>query len=140
MERTRGRSIRRSVTVYEPPADVPSGWPPIGRLVQVVRSGERAGRLYHQEGFYLTSRQDGAAALAEAIRLHWHIENRLHWSKDVEMGEDGSRLRSLRGAQVLSLLRGIAVSLAHHAGVRSMTAARSRWSNRVGALLDVLRT
>lgn len=139
-ERTRGRTVRRLVETYPAPTTIPEGWPEVRHVVRVVRSGEREGKPYRREGLYLTSRTDGAAALAEAARLHWAVENRLHWSKDAEMNEDRGGVRSVAGASVLSLLRGIAVSVAHRAGLRSMTAARSRLANRVPEMLAILRT
>jgi hypothetical protein len=33
-----------------------------------------------------------AAELARRIRQHWHIENRLHWCKDVALQEDTTPL------------------------------------------------
>lgn len=46
-----------------------------------------------------------AAALAEAIRGHWSVENKNHRRRDVLWGEDRCRLRNANGASVLALLR-----------------------------------
>jgi len=47
--------------------------------------------------WYITSlsrdRAD-ATRLPEWIQSHWHIENRLHYVRDVTFGEDASRVRS----------------------------------------------
>lgn len=138
-ERTRGRVVRRVVEVYEPPA-WRGEWPEIGRLVRVTRSGARDGEVYERTGFYLTSRTDGAAVLANVIRSHWHVENRLHWCKDVPMTEDAGGVASKAGAAVLSLLRGASLSVLRWNGEWSPTAARSRLANRVPAMLALLRT
>ena len=131
-ERTRGRDVYRRVEVYTPPS-WQADWPAIGAVVRVTRSGVRDGESYARTGLYLTSRTDGAGTLAEVVRSHWHVENRLHWCKDVRMNEDGGGVRSKAGASVLSLLRGVAMSVVRHSGEWSMTAARSRLSNRVPA-------
>lgn len=138
-ERTRGRVVRRRVEVYDPPS-WHGDWPEIGRLVRVTRSGARDGRVYERTGLYVTSRTDGADVLAEVIRSHWHVENRLHWCKDVLMNEDGGGVRSMAGASVLSALRGAALSVVRWNGEWSPTAARSRLANRVPAMLALLRT
>ena len=142
-ERTRGRTVRRRVEVYTAPATgAPwqADWPALGRVVRVTRSGVRDGEPYERSGLYLTSRTDDAGALGAAIRAHWHVENRLHWCKDVLMNEDTGGVRSVRGAAVLSALRGMALSVLRHGGEWSPTAARSRLSNRVPAMLALMRT
>ena len=96
--------------------------------------------MYGEVGLYVTSRTDGAAALAQAVRDHWGIENGLHREKDVGMGEDGGGVRSFSGATALSLLRGQVVSLCRRAGYRSLTEARSWLANRVPEMLALLRT
>ena len=138
-ERHRGRTERRRVEVYAPAA-WRGDWPALGSLVRVVRSGERQGRPYEKTGLYLTSRTDEASGLAEAIRGHWGVENRVHWCKDAQFGEDRGRMRSAAGASVLSLLRGAALSSLRHGGAWSVVEARSRLANRVPALLAYLRT
>jgi predicted transposase YbfD/YdcC len=45
------------------------------------------------------------------IRLHWGIENKLHWVLDVAFGEDLSRNRAGHAAQNFSLLNRIALNL-----------------------------
>lgn len=139
MEQTRGRAAQRVVEVYGPPAWT-ADWPEIGSVVRVTRSGYRDGSWYERTGLYLTSRTDDAHTLAAVIRSHWHVENRLHWCKDVLMNEDTGGVRSMAGAAVLSLLRGGSLSVLRWNGEWSPTAARSRLANRVGAMLDLLRT
>jgi hypothetical protein len=43
----------------------------------------------------------GAATLLGWARGHWGIENRLHYVRDVTMGEDANRTRTGSGPQVL---------------------------------------
>lgn len=49
--------------------------------------------------------------ISRGIRSHWGIENGLHWVLDVSFGEDANRTRKGHGAENLSKLRRIAVSL-----------------------------
>lgn len=138
-ERSRGRTERRRVEVYTPPA-WQDDWPGIGAVVQVTRSGVRDGEAYERTGLYLTSRADDAARLGDVIRGHWHVENRLHWVKDALMDEDAGGVRSQAGASVLALLRSVALSVARDGGEASWTEAKARWTNRVPEMMGLLRT
>ena len=44
-------------------------------------------------------------------RLHWGIENKLHWCLDVAFSEDASRKRTGNAAQNFSVLSKIALNL-----------------------------
>ena len=54
---------------------------------------------------------DRYMALAHAVRAHWAVENRLHWTLDVSFGEDASTLRTDHAPQNLSLLRKMALNI-----------------------------
>jgi hypothetical protein len=138
-ERRRGRIERRRVEVYTAPT-WQDDWPTIKRLVRVTRSGVRDGEAYERTGLYITSRTGDAGGLGEAIRSHWHVENRLHWCKDVLQREDTGGVRSMTGASTLSLLRGAALSVQRTAGLWSPTAAWSKLANRVPEMLRLMRT
>jgi predicted transposase YbfD/YdcC len=65
----------------------------------------------------------GPGELAEIIRGHWGIENRLHWIRDVVFAEDHSQVRTGNGPAVMATLRNLAVSLHRLAGASSLAAA-----------------
>lgn len=84
------------------------------RSIAVVESRRQVpGQETKTERRYYISTLDGtdAQAMAQAIRGHWGIENRLHWSLDVTFQEDQSRIRKNHGAQNYSRLRRIALNL-----------------------------
>jgi len=58
---------------------------------------------------YLANSPVTAAQAARAIRGHWTIENTSHYTRDVTMGEDASRIRSNPG--VFARLRSFAYNL-----------------------------
>jgi len=64
--------------------------------------------------WYITSlsrdRAD-ATQLPEWIQSHWHIENRLHYVRDITFGEDASRVRSGFAPQVMATLRNTVIHL-----------------------------
>jgi predicted transposase YbfD/YdcC len=59
----------------------------------------------------LTRLRANAGKLLELSRQHWSIENRLHYVRDVSMGEDACRVRSGHAPQLLALLRNTAIGL-----------------------------
>ncbi|MBK6950263.1 MAG: transposase [Haliscomenobacter sp.] len=48
------------------------------------------------------------------IRLHWSIENQLHWALDVQFGEDQSRKQSQNAAANFGLMLRWALNLLKH--------------------------
>ena len=73
------------------------------RTVNSNRSVERR--------YFLSSLPLDAEAFANAVRSHWGIENKLHWSLDVTFREDQSRARTRNAAQNLAILRRLALNL-----------------------------
>ena len=60
--------------------------------------------------FYLTSLNCDARNLGQVIRLHWGVENGLHWTLDVTFSEDACGVRTGHAPQNLALLRRIALN------------------------------
>jgi predicted transposase YbfD/YdcC len=86
----------------------------------------------------MTYHQIRADQIADAIRGHWGIENRLHWIRDVVFAEDHSQIRTGAGPAVMAILRNLTVSLHRLAGATNIAAACrhvSRHPNRVLPLL-----
>jgi predicted transposase YbfD/YdcC len=71
----------------------------------------------------LTAEQAQPAELASYIRGHWHVENKLHWVRDVTMGEDLSRVRTGGGPRMMASLRNLAISLLRLAGHHNIAKA-----------------
>ncbi len=61
--------------------------------------------------YYITSLKANPQVLQKMIRLHWSIENKLHWCLDVAFSEDASRKRAGNAAQNFSALSKIALNL-----------------------------
>jgi predicted transposase YbfD/YdcC len=74
------------------------------------RSGERTCRVVFGITSLTPQRAD-AKRLATIVRGHWGIENRLHWVRDVNFGEDASRIRTGHAPQVMAIFRNVAISL-----------------------------
>ena len=111
--------------------------------VQIVRRRRpTSSKRWHTETVYavtdLSWQQTRADQLAEAIREHWHVENRLHWIRDVTFAEDLSQVRTGHGPANMATLRNLALSRHRIAGADNIAAACrhvGRHPNRVLPLL-----
>ena len=76
------------------------------------RAGARsATRSSPRPGFYLASTVPTALAAAAFVRVHWGIENSLHWALDMVMRDDESRVRTGNAAANLAIIKHIAYNL-----------------------------
>lgn len=100
-------------------------WPGVTQVVRVERTWREQGQPKRQVRYGVTSLPPTvgpAARLLDLKRGHWQIENRLHRTKDVTLGEDASLVHVEQGPLVLAMLRDAALSLLHRAGVRAIAA------------------
>jgi predicted transposase YbfD/YdcC len=89
----------------------PAVWPGCKLLALVESVRFIGGKLSDPERrYYISSRMMSAQTLADCVRGHWAVENRLHWMLDVTFGEDASMVRKDDAAQNFSLLRKIALT------------------------------
>lgn len=64
----------------------------------------------HQVRCYVLSRTMTAGELLKTVRLHWSIENHLHWQLDVRLGEDLARSRKNNAPANLAIMRRLALN------------------------------
>ena len=104
-DKGRNRDERRTVTVFDPANTlVDTDWHPyVAAVIRVERDvytrNAKTGLPRHsaETAFYVSSTPVTATCAAEAIRAHWKIENTSHYSRDVTLGEDRSRIRTNPG-------------------------------------------
>lgn len=93
-----------------PPLYQQNNWLGLNTVVMVVRVRHLWNKVTREVQFYLTSLESNPLILGRAIRLHWGIENSLHWTLDCTFAEDASRVRTGHAPQNLALLRRIALN------------------------------
>jgi predicted transposase YbfD/YdcC len=97
--------------------DVDQEWAGLASVacIQAERRETATGKVSVQTRYFLSSLSgpNAARSLLRAVRLHWGIENQLHWVLDMVFAEDKQRTRSTTGnaAQNLALLSKVALNL-----------------------------
>ncbi len=113
-----------------------AGWPDVGLVLEVescvIWPRHPARQVRHERRYFVSSLpvDTRPAEALQRVRWHWHIENRLHWPRDVTLGEDASQVRSGRAPQALAAVRNAVLGLLHaHHVVNAAAAIRTyAWS------------
>lgn len=124
-----GRCEQRTLEILPAPADL--GFPHATQVWQVsrYRTDQLTRKLQSHTVFGVTNLPSTHADpidIAGHLRGHWHIENRLHWVRDVTYGEDTSRIRTGHAPRVMASLRNLAISALRLAGHTSIATALRR--------------
>ena len=134
-EEKHGHQIHRRVELYLNEAPLPQGWNGIQRLVKVRRWGTRNCKPFDERSYYVLSKPlNSASMVAKAIQGHWGIENRLHWTKDVIMGEDDMTPRDKNTVSVVVCLNNTALNILRLAGYKPVKDTFAKFANKVNEL------
>ena len=90
--------------------------------------------------YFISSKAATADQLLAAVRLHWGIENQLHWVLDMSFGEDQSRIRKDNAPTNIAIIRHAALNMIRQAQKKRTSIKLMRkaagWNNAV--LKDIL--
>lgn len=120
-----------------------SDWPGLKRVLKMERkiTNKRTEVSRQEEAYAITSldeRRAGAEQLLRLWREHWHIENKLHYVRDVTLKEDKSQVRTGKIPQVMAALRNAAISLIRMTGATNIAAACRRYAAQPGLALAAI--
>lgn len=104
-------------------------FPHLAAIAMVETRVERAGRRETERRYYLSSARLDARSFAQAVRAHWHVENRLHWVLDVVFHDDLTRLRTGHGPENMAVVRHIAMNLVRNPKDRHSLKVRRKLAN-----------
>ena len=118
------------------------GWRDLALVGKLYRVGERitkrATTRVDETVFFITSREDLTPKQAyQFLRDHWHIENKLHWQKDVTWREDRQRAKTGQTPGILSYLRSFALQCIR-AKYDSVTKAIESFTEKPRTYLNLL--
>lgn len=88
-------------------------WPGLKTVVRLdsERTTKQTGKQTSETRYYITSLAPDPQAIRRAIRIHWALENRLHWSLDVIFKEDASLKKNDYSALNFNIISKMALAL-----------------------------
>jgi predicted transposase YbfD/YdcC len=89
----------------------PQQWSGLKSFVVIESERTIRDKTTQEERFYISSLAPNAQRISHAIRSHWSVENRLHWSMDVSFNDDQMRARTGASAHNLAVLKHITLNL-----------------------------
>jgi predicted transposase YbfD/YdcC len=118
-------------------------WPGLAQALRVERrvSDKGTGEARTETAYAITSLTPDAASAAQLLTLwreHWHIENKLHWVRDVTFDEDRSTVRVGRAPQAMAALRSAAIGLHRARGAANIAAACRQYQAQPALVLAAL--
>jgi predicted transposase YbfD/YdcC len=143
LDRGHGRIERRTIQVLPAPDDILFPYAAQAFLIERYVSdltGTPRSAIAALGITSLTGDHAGPTNIADLVRGHWHIENKLHYIRDVTYGEDASRIRSGNGPRAMASLRNLAISALRTAGHTNIARAlrhTSRDRQRILPLLGI---
>jgi len=96
----------------------PERWPDLKSFAVITSERTIKGKTSVEQRFYISSLPADAARLNRAVRLHWRVENSLHWCMDVAFGDDQMRARTGNAAHNFAVVRHFALNLIRLAPVK----------------------
>jgi predicted transposase YbfD/YdcC len=98
-------------------------WAGIAQVYRIRRTVQAKGEQREEIVYGITNvprNKADAKRLLALNRKHWHVENRLHYRRDVTLGEDASQVRSQGAPEVLAALNGGLLALLDFQGVKNV--------------------
>jgi predicted transposase YbfD/YdcC len=91
-------------------------WPFLQQVFQLQRTItiSKTGKTRHETVYGITSlsaEQASPAQLLEMLRSYWHIENSLHYPRDVTLHEDQTRFKKHSAAHNMTIINNLILSL-----------------------------
>ncbi len=104
-------------------------WPGAKQVCLLERTRRIKGKKTTETVCAITSlgaEEASAERLLAIARGHWDIENRLHWVRDMSLGEDACRVRTGEAPEILAAIRNAALWLMRSSGLTEIAAALRR--------------
>ena len=143
VETGHGRVERRTVSLCRDIESLPNAdqWVGLKTMIKVtsyrhILKGQHI--LINQPAvrYYISSLGEPVEAFAKRIRDYWHVENKVHYVRDVTQGEDASRIRVQPLPNNFASARNLALNLYRDYGFDNMAQAQ----RKAGQGLDLLKS
>jgi predicted transposase YbfD/YdcC len=116
-------------------------WAGLKTIAMIEETQEIKGKKSTEHRFFISSLPADAKQIASAVRAHWLIENKLHWTLDVVFNEDKSRVRKDNAGENMAIIRHITLNMLNNAKESfkniALKALRKKagWGNETLALI-----
>jgi predicted transposase YbfD/YdcC len=135
----RGRHEKRTLNVFDAASLDAQQWPQVRSILSVHRQTTRKGKTSAHTAYYISSVATSAHTWMRLVRGHWSVENRLHWVKDVVLGEDNAYGINSNALLNASVFRSITINLLRLNGFDSIKPALRLLANQVHQIFQLLQ-
>jgi predicted transposase YbfD/YdcC len=113
VEKDHGRLETRRCYVFDQLEclDKPEQWKGLNCFAVLESERTIGDKTTCERRLYISSLSADAQRISYAIRSHWAVENRLHWTMDVSFNDDQMRARTKAAAHNLAVLKHITLNL-----------------------------
>lgn len=132
------RLVRRRLWVYNAPVYLRQHWASLQSLIMVERSGWRDDKPFEETFAFISNLSVRAQQFLSAIRLHWGIENRLHWVRDVLFLEDFGLRRGGNAPIVWAILHCFIITAVRRLGCRTIPQGQRLLANQLNFVFSLL--
>lgn len=131
METGHGRVERRTFSLCHDIDSLPNAnqWAGLKTIIRVtsyrhILKGQYLFIKQPTTRYYISSLDETVEQFAQRIRNYWHVENKVHYVRDVTQGEDASRIRVDPLPNLFALGRNLALNLYREQGFKNMAQAQ----------------
>jgi predicted transposase YbfD/YdcC len=136
-----GRKETRTVKAITIKTPGGLGFPHAQQAVRITRTRTIKGRTTRETAYLtvsLPAEQAQPADLGTWARSEWHIENRVHYVRDVTLREDAHQARTGNGPAVFATLRNTSIGYHRTNGATNIAEATRRANHRPHDLIDAV--
>lgn len=131
-----GRIEKRTCYAYSSLSHIENidRWKGLRTLIKIKSEvyHKTSGETTTEQRYYISDLPSNASTINKQIRKHWSVENNLHWTLDVEFGEDKSRKRNGYSAENYNIILKTALTMLANDKSKKL----SKKSKRMKAALD----
>lgn len=130
VEKAHGRIEYREYHVLDSsvlPASMTGAWvglKTIGLAISYRMTKQKESRLEYR--YFISSAALTSNRLAQAVRSHWGIENKLHWVLDVSMDEDDNQIFRGHAAANMATMRHLSLNMLRAETSKAMSVPRKQ--------------
>ena len=113
-EKGHGRIETRKCTVTEDIdwlKQLHPNWKNLKSIIEIESTREIKEKISVEKRYYISDHAANPALIANAIRQHWGIENKLHWVLDICFGDDQSRIRKGNAPRNMAVIKKTVLNL-----------------------------